>query len=200
MGRSKEDIKMTTQDKINQRTRSSFHTQTGNLREEVEKEMNAKTEQMLLFQVLEEHIDKSPKYKKVETCENCIRLALNKGYRLGKKECEEKITKLQEKADKWAYDYLNLRKEQKAKVEKLKRYDLWKGYNEEYKMEELVKGDYVKFEDLIEIFSPEENHKPQADTRNGSIMNASGSPSGEETKKVLGIIIRKEGAGVYDKR
>jgi len=57
----------------------------------VEKDMNAKTEQMLLFQVLEEHIDKSPKCKKVETCENCIRLALNKGYRLGKKECEEEI-------------------------------------------------------------------------------------------------------------
>jgi hypothetical protein len=54
-----------------------------------EKDMNAKKEQMLLHQVLEEHINKSPKGVRVETCENCIRLALNKGFKLGKKESAE---------------------------------------------------------------------------------------------------------------
>ena len=34
----------------------------------IEKDMDARKEQMLLFQVLEEHIDKSPKGKRVETC------------------------------------------------------------------------------------------------------------------------------------
>lgn len=42
------------------------------------KEINAKVEQMLLHQVLEEHIEKDKKH--YQPCQDCIRLGINKGY------------------------------------------------------------------------------------------------------------------------
>jgi len=94
------------------------------------------------------------------------------------KERDEKITKLQEKADKWAYDYLNLRKEQKAKVEKLKEHYCLDWVDGECNF---ITG-CKECNRIDKIFSPEEeNHKPE---KNCALGNASdnfnsGSPSGE---------------------
>lgn len=52
------------------------------LKKEIEEGIDAKLEEMLLFQILEEHIKGN---KSFEPCQTCIRLAINKGYKLGRK-------------------------------------------------------------------------------------------------------------------
>ena len=54
----------------------------------VNPDMCAKKEGMFLHQILEEHIKNNDKFK---PCNTCIRLALNKGYRLGKKELLDEL-------------------------------------------------------------------------------------------------------------
>lgn len=57
-----------------------------------EKDIDARIEEMLLYQVLEEHIEKDK--KEFEPCTECIKLGINKGYKLALKHRAEAVEKL----------------------------------------------------------------------------------------------------------
>lgn len=77
-------------------------------------ELDAKKEEMLLFQILEEHIEKDKKY--YSPCQKCIRLGLNKGFKLGRKLAEKDFKEL---IDKLGHDDLIEKEELKKELGKI---------------------------------------------------------------------------------